>query len=148
MSVECGIVVRLEGGRACVETNPRQFCASCAVRGSCAASKDGPVRELWMDNTLGARAGDMVEFSIVPGAVIGASLAVYAVPLVFLVLGIVLGMNMECPAGLDRDTRAVLTGLTGFMLSFGAVYLLIRLIQGRGALVPSMERILAGLPEK
>lgn len=88
---ETAEVVAVEDGDAWIETQRKAVCDACAVQKGCGTgiisrmfSKRARVR---VPNTLGARVGERVVIGIDDSALIRASLAVYLMPLVWMMFG-------------------------------------------------------------
>lgn len=95
MITETGRVVAVDAGRAWVQSIRQSACQSCSARQGCgqralAGISGGRANQVLVDNHLQARVGDTVTLSIAESALVNASLLVYALPLVLMVLGTVL----------------------------------------------------------
>lgn len=128
MITETGRVIALKGERAWVQTIRSSACESCSARSGCgqrvlASASGGRANQVLVSNHLGADVGDEVTVAIEESALLSASLLVYALPLLLLVLGAVLGQQW-LPA---RDAGAIAGALTGLAAGFVAA----RLIQSR-----------------
>ena len=104
-------VVRTDGGSAWVASKAPSSCGACAGKG-CGSSvfnrlwhPDEP--EYQVDNPIGARPGDAVVVGLPDGALLGAVLASYGMPLLLLVGGAGLGN------ALGGEPGAILGGLCG-----------------------------------
>ncbi len=112
---ETGAVMRLEGGKAAVRirSEPSEACAGCKA---CHARGGGDFL-LWIDAD-DIKEGDQVTVEVpVPGPW-RAILLVFALPLVFLMAGVLVGSawtGFQKMTGLGRDGAAIVLGV-GFML--------------------------------
>jgi len=96
MLEETAQVVAVEGSEVWVETERRSSCSSCAVQAGCGSAalakvlgqRRSRVRAL---SDMPLSVGDRVVIGIREQAVVRGSLAVYAVPVVMLLLGAVAG---------------------------------------------------------
>lgn len=140
MITETGKVVALKGDRAWVRTIRASACQSCSARSGCgqkvlASASGGRANQVLVENVVGARVGDEVTLGIDEQALLGASVMVYAVPLMLMVVGSLCGHFLS--GGGDAGAVAgALTGLTaGFLAS--------RQYQGRnaGSYEPKMLRV-------
>lgn len=121
MIEETAKIVELEGEFAWVETQRESACGACAVNKGCGTAtiakvlgkKRTRVRAI---NRLNAKLGDEVVIGIQEQALVRGSIAVYAVPLVFLLLGGMLGEWLG--QGSDSEWRAILFGLLGLGAGF------------------------------
>lgn len=90
-----GTVHEIKGDQATIVFKRSKACGDCHA---CASFGDGnSVIEL--ENTLGAKVGDRVRIELHSGAVFKASLILYGIPLIALLLGVVLGSRISDLAG-------------------------------------------------
>ncbi len=141
MITETGKVVAVTGDRAWVQTIRASACESCSARSGCgqrvlASASGGRANQVLVRNHLGAVVGDEVSVAIEESALLSASLLVYALPLLLMVLGAVAGQQW-LPA---QDAGAIAGAITGLASGFG----LARVAQSRAGqgFEPRLERIL------
>ena len=96
MIQETGQVVRVEGADVWVETRRQSTCSGCAAEKGCGTAVLSKVlgQRRTLVRVLGSmplQVGDRVVIGIAERALVRGSLAVYAVPLLLLLLGAVLG---------------------------------------------------------
>lgn len=99
MITEAGKVVGVVDDRVWVQTIRTSACESCSARHGCgqralAGVSGGRANQILVSNSLGARVGDEVTVAINESALLGASLLVYAMPLVLMVAGAVSGHQL------------------------------------------------------
>lgn len=87
MHRECGRVTEIDGDKIKVESAPDAGCASCAARGTCITGSEQRVKVVWIENTIGARKGDTVDYKIEEKGVVLGALLLYLVPVLFLIAG-------------------------------------------------------------
>lgn len=113
MLEEQAIVVAADGDHVWLEIKRRSSCGACAATGVCGTSLLGK----WLSrrrlevramNPIGARAGDWVVVGLADDVLSHASLVVYLMPLLGLILGAGAGQ------GLGGEPAAVLGGGVGF----------------------------------
>lgn len=122
MITERGRVIALKGDQIWVQTIRQNACTSCSARHGCgqralASVTAGRANQVLVDNSLGARVGDEVMVAIDESTLLRASLLVYSVPLLGLVLGAVLG-HQSVPGS---DGPAIVFGGLGLALGFVVV---------------------------
>jgi sigma-E factor negative regulatory protein RseC len=122
MITETGKVVALRDGYAWVQTIRNSACQSCSIRQGCgqrvlASATGGRASQVLVANTVLAEVGDEVTLGIDEQALLGASLLVYALPLLLMVGASIAGHQLS--GGQDLAAMAgAFTGLTaGFLLS-------------------------------
>ena len=117
MIEETGQVVEVEGEFAWVETQRQSTCGSCAANKGCGTAvlskvlgqKRNRVRAL---NRAGAHPGDTVTVGIQEDALVRGSLAMYAVPLLALLGGGLVGQYLQQSYG-SGEGLVILAGLIG-----------------------------------
>lgn len=83
---------------------------ACGDCHACASFGDGN-SVIEIENTLGAKPGDSVRIELHPGTVFKASLILYGLPLVFLLLGVYFGSRISDLAGALFGIGAAALGL-------------------------------------
>lgn len=88
---ETGTVISVSDNEAWVQTVRESACQACKARHGCgqkalASLSSGQSRQIRVSNTLHARPGDQVTVAIDESALLKASLLVYALPLVLMVV--------------------------------------------------------------
>lgn len=138
---ETGTVISVSGEEAWVQTIRESACQSCKARHGCgqkalAGMTSGQSRQIRVANTLDARPGDQVTVAIEESALLRASLLVYALPLLLMVIATAL-VGAVMPG---RDGLAVVSALAGL----GTGLLLARWYSGRdsGHWQPVMGRLI------
>lgn len=107
-----GTVHEIKGDKAAVVFKRSKACGDCHA---CASFGDGnSVIEL--ENTLGAKVGDRVRIELHSGAVFKASLILYGIPLIALLLGVLLGSRISDLAGALIGIGAAVAALVAIRL--------------------------------
>ena len=126
-----GLVTSVTDGTAQVRFLRGSACAHC---GACLTVGDSEM-EISLPNTLGAKEGDRVAVDLSPKRVVQASLLAYAVPLLLLIAGVLIGSRIADWAGLALGVAAC-----------GIGYLILRIVEKKSAkkksFQPRMTRIL------
>lgn len=117
---ETGTVISTSGNEAWVQTIRESACQSCSARHGCgqkalAGMTSGQSRQIRVANTLNARPGDQVTVAIEESALLRASLLVYALPLVVMVVATALA-GIVVPG---RDGLAMVAALAGLGAGLG-----------------------------
>lgn len=134
MIEESAHVIRIEGEHAWVETQRKSVCGSCSANKGCGTSVLGKVlgqRRSYVRvlNPVGAKLGEEVIVGLGERAFVTGSLAVYAIPLLALLLGAVAGewLGNRYEWG---DIASVIGGLSGLAGGFGWLWLFARRVGG------------------
>lgn len=126
-----GIVTSVKGGAAQIHFLRGSACAHC---GACLTVGETEM-EVSLPNTLGAKEGDRVVVDLSPKRVVQASLLAYAVPLVLLIAGVLIGSRYADWAGLMLGVGAC-----------GIGYLILRIVEKKSkkknSFQPRMTRVL------
>jgi len=122
MITETGKVVAVSGDRIWVQTIRASACESCSARQGCgqrvlAGVSGGRANQVLVANSLDARVGDEATLAIDESALLGASLLVYALPLILMVAGAVLGHQWSAGSA-TGDVAAMIGAAGGLALGF------------------------------
>lgn len=109
MITETGTVVALKGEQAWVQTIRQSACESCSARSGCgqrvlASASGGRANQVLVYNSVSAQVGDEVTLGIDEQALLTASLVVYAIPLLLMVLASIAGHRLS--GGVDAGAIA------------------------------------------
>jgi sigma-E factor negative regulatory protein RseC len=120
--LEDGIVIGLEGGRAIVMLTQDDHCEQCAVHDHCKPAGTGG-RSLLAADPIGVRPGDKVQVVVRGRNILLASILLYGIPLVLLLVGIFAGM------ALFKDNIELYSSLLGIGLM--GVYALVLFLRSK-----------------
>jgi sigma-E factor negative regulatory protein RseC len=121
---EQGVIVSLHGGMASIAPLAQTGCKSCPSNGICGTSFLAPLfgkkqRLLVAKNIINAKPGDQVTIGLNRMALVFASLMVYILPLMMLVIGAILGEAFAHASGIeDTELVSILSGLGAASLTF------------------------------
>jgi sigma-E factor negative regulatory protein RseC len=121
MITEYGIVTQATPETARVKTNRTAACQGCAGKDSCGTMHRGQEMTVDVPNTLGVRTGDAVVIGIQTKPALLLTFLVYVVPILFLVIGALIG---DAVAPLLKINASFLAMVLGF-LSFGTVFFIL-----------------------
>lgn len=141
MMRERGVVEKSSPQKALVRIERSSACATCESRGSCHVQNDKHF-VVEVVNELGAKAGDVVEISMPSGNVIKASLAVYSLPVLGLLLGALSGGSLAEALNVTPTTASLLGGGAGLMVSIGVLRRFDRSVRSRPGYSPRMTKVL------
>lgn len=128
MIEESGTVVALDGDDVWVQTIRQSTCGSCSARKGCgqgalARMTDGRANQVRVRNACGADIGDQVVLGIEESQLLRASLLVYALPLLALLAGALVGGGLW--PGQD------LAAIAGGGIGLAAGFLLVKTVSSR-----------------
>jgi len=137
--IETGYVIDNKGKQAVVRIQRKTACKNC---GMCKQGAKG--MEITLDNPLNAKQGDCVEISMGDQMVLRASLIVYAIPLLFLLIGAALGYIFSPGLGIaNKDLAAAVCGIVFTALSYTIVRSIDRRVSEKKGYVPRITRVLS-----
>lgn len=139
---EEGLVVKIMGGMAQVETTQQEACKSCGAQGMCHAMGGDKRRVVTAINQAGASVGDTVIMAMPRKGVLGASFLVYMVPVAALLVGASLGRKWGQAWGLEPQTSAVVLGGAALVGAWLVLRKVSRRLAGRKELKVTVVRIL------
>lgn len=139
--MEKGKVVEISGDIALIEAAGGDACASCAARHAC-MDPGGSSKRLSVKNSLAAKPGDIIEFTVDGRGVVLSSLIVYLLPVLTLIAGIVAGTMFHGRLGIESDAAAALGGIAGIGVAIMIIQCINPLVKSRVMFTPRMTRIL------
>ena len=142
MICQHGRVERIEGDVAYVRLEAPTSCEGCGSKGTCGVvSAEGKV--IGVRNDVGVTAGQRVELSVRPAALLTASFLLFLVPVLALVAGLIAGYVLAEQFGWEGREWI---GLGIGAAAFGVVLLVIKMLNTRfersGRYEPVISKIL------
>ncbi|SOB76401.1 positive regulator of sigma(E), RseC/MucC [Marinobacter sp. LV10R510-11A] len=122
MITESGKVVAVTGEHAWVQTIRTSACQSCAARNGCgqkmlASATGGRANQVRVFNSVNACVGEEVTLGIDESALLGASLLVYALPLLLMVMASMIGHHLSDGSDFAAMLGAAAGLASGFLIS-------------------------------
>lgn len=139
-----GIVIETRADTALISTSRRGVCGECAQRPSCSfesALGSDASDEVLANNPLGATPGDQVEFDLPDGVELKLSILIWAVPVIGLLAGAIIGSRLSPALSLPENTAALIGAVAGLFISIVPVIVYDRLAANDPRLVPSITKI-------
>tara|TARA_R110001592_G_scaffold24536_1_gene94403 strand:+ start:12083 stop:12568 length:486 start_codon:yes stop_codon:yes gene_type:complete len=106
-----------------VKVQRTSSCESCSLKSGCGQSSltklsSNHCLELDVENTLDAKSGDEVLISIPESGLMTASLRIYFIPLLLMVLGAVIGDLLDSQSDVVSEIWTMLLSLAGLIIGF------------------------------
>lgn len=139
---ENGLVLRVRGGMAVVETIQTDACASCSAKGACHTMGGSKQRTVMALNQAGAVEGDQVQLALPRRGALGAGFLVYILPVAALIVGASLGQSLGPGWGWDPTNAAVVLGLGSLAACWLGLHWLSKRLAGRRELSVRVVRII------
>ena len=124
MIEEEGVVKEVRGNKALVLTDRKAQCGQCVAKGYCQMLGGGKEMLSEALNPIGAKSEDIVRIGIPAGTVTKASMVVYMIPAMGIVVGATLGYYIGKLYGLHSDLSTLIGSLAGIGISMVFVRLL------------------------
>lgn len=116
--IEKGIVLKAENGQAEIALIETGSCEECSAKIFCKPSEKSDSKILEVSDPFGVQPGDEVQIEINGGDVLKASVMLYGVPLILIILGIIIGMELFANTSLPELFSFLFgLGLTGLYVS-------------------------------
>jgi len=122
MIEDIGKVVKIDSDKAYVEVERSSACAQCGLQEAeeLAIGKK-VVFEAY--NLAGAKSGDRVKVQVRTGAYMRASLYIYGIPVLFLIIGAIAGAYAATILRKSSDTMSALFAMGGLVVGFIVLFL-------------------------
>ena len=121
MIEDIGKVVRVEGANAVVEVERTAACAKCGLKEIEELASGKPV--FIALNAAKAGVGEMVKVRVQSVAYLKASVFIYGIPILFLIVGALLGFYIAEKFGESSDTISALFGMAGLTIGIIMLFL-------------------------
>lgn len=122
MIEDIGEIVKIDGDKVFVEVERSSACASCGIQEAELATGGKVVFEAY--NIAGANIGDRVRVQVRTGAYVKASLYIYGIPVLFLVIGTIAGAYAATILKRSSDTMSALFAMVGLVVGFIILFIL------------------------
>lgn len=139
---QVGFVVNTNKNTAMVVVGRASACGeSCA---SCGSSCKTTGISLEIKNTLGAKPGDYVELRAQTSQILKSAAIVYLLPLVAMIIGIIVGVNIFMSAGYSNyESYSFIMGLVFLGLSYIVLRIIDKKVKKRDKVIIEMTRIIS-----
>jgi len=114
-----GKIIDVEGELARVQIARTPECKSCRA---CEMFDTRKTVEIVARNNVNAQLGDQVNVEIAPAHVVGSSLLIFLFPIVALLVGYWLGVNLASQLGLNQEGGGIIGAITLLVLAFIIIY--------------------------
>jgi sigma-E factor negative regulatory protein RseC len=122
--IEEGIVLKVKDGIAEIAIIEKGDCAECSAKVYCSPS-EGNKKKLKVNDPLGVKVGDRVKVSLKGSNLFLASLLLYGIPLVLLIVSILVGLavfeNLK-----NKELYGFLAGLGVLVIYYLGVFIFLR----------------------
>jgi sigma-E factor negative regulatory protein RseC len=123
MIEDIGKVVQVIDVKAYVEVERSSACAQCGLQEAEELATGGKV-VFEAYNLAGAKSGDRVKVQVRTGAYMRASLYIYGIPVLFLIIGAIAGAYAATILRKSSDTMSALFAMGGLVVGFIILFLL------------------------
>jgi sigma-E factor negative regulatory protein RseC len=142
MSIERGIVQKIEDEWAWVLAQRKGACDTCGHKGACHMVDGSDQMVVKAMNTAHAQIGDEVEIFLSTKSHLKTVFMVYMVPVLGLLVGAISAKNLSVFFGLNVNLGMVLFPILGLVLAFLLVRLFEARMKARRELIPIVSRVI------
>ena len=119
MATEEGIVTKVNLSTAWVKCTKSAACESCSAKGFCDTTGGSDDVEVEAINAVGAKVYDRVTISFDTSSLLKVSFLIYMIPILFLILGVVIGDKIASIFNYDQSIFSI---FAGFLFVFAAFF--------------------------
>ena len=123
MIEDIGKVVKVQGDQAFIEVERSSACAECGLQEAEELTTGGKV-VFQAFNMIQAKVGDRVKVRVQTAAYMKATIYVYGIPVLLMVIGAVFGMYIAGAMNRSSDAMSALFGIGGLVLGIFVLFLL------------------------
>ncbi|MCG2754052.1 MAG: SoxR reducing system RseC family protein [Desulfobacteraceae bacterium] len=143
MATEEGIVIKVDSSTAWVKCTKSAACESCSAKGFCdTMGGDNNTVEIEAINAVGAKVNDRVTISFETSSLLKVSFLVYVIPVLFLILGVIIGDKIAPILNYDQTIFSVLVGFLFLVAAFFFVKAKGNVLSAKEEYKPKIIRIL------
>ena len=142
MATEHGVVLRTNSEAAWVKTTRSSACQGCTARNSCNTLSNSQEVEVKALNLAGARAGDRIVLSFETKSLLKATFLIYVFPIIFLVVGALVGQMLAPFISVNPSAVSVLMGFSGFFAALLIMKTRANKMAAKNAYQPKITKIL------
>ncbi|MFW5982077.1 MAG: SoxR reducing system RseC family protein [Halanaerobiaceae bacterium] len=142
---EIGEIIKTSGKHALVKIERHSLCSKCTNKCQLAQPESHEVDEIEVevDNPIGARSGQKVKIEMKEQPVVIASLIIYVIPLIFMIIGYFLGISLLEAFGYQgTEITGIISSLIFLALSFVFIRILDNLLSKRKDYHPKIKEII------
>ncbi|HPN38753.1 MAG TPA: SoxR reducing system RseC family protein [Melioribacteraceae bacterium] len=122
--IEEGIVIKSQNGIAEITIIEKGDCSECSAKVYCSPS-EGNKKKLKVKDPFGVNPGDRVKVSLKGSNLFAASILLYGVPLVLLIIAILIGISFFEDSK-NKELYGFLIGLGVLILYYFSVFIILR----------------------
>jgi sigma-E factor negative regulatory protein RseC len=123
MIEDIGRVVKVQGDQAFIEVERSSACAECGLQEAEEMTAGGKV-VFEAFNMIQARVGDRVRVQVQTAAYMKATIYVYGIPVLLMVIGAIFGMYIAGALNRSSDSMSAFFGIGGLLLGIFILFLL------------------------
>ena len=143
MATEKGIVIKVNSSTAWVKCTRSAACESCSAKGFCHTMGGGDDDvEVEAINAVGAKVDDRVTISFETSSLLKATFLIYMIPVLFFILGVVIGDKIAPIFNYDKSIFSMLVGSLFLFAAFVFVKAKGKDLSQKDAYQPKIIRIL------
>jgi len=142
MSTEQGTITKLYENKAWVKVRRSSMCSACNCKSACSTLGGEDIMEAEAINSANAQVGDRVLLKIPGKALWKISFVLYMIPVIFLIAGVIVGMNLAKSYALEPELGGLILGILGCTLSYLIIKFVSRAIRNDKGYVPEIVKVI------
>ncbi|MBD3289364.1 hypothetical protein GF337_11225 [candidate division KSB1 bacterium] len=138
MEIEQGKIIQLGHGKATIQMESSSECRTCGARHACCSIGGETARRIEIpvsENREDLKEGDDVTIRFEPQTRIFSAFLVFIMPIILLITGYYIGMNVFATEG-----KAILTGFGGLLMAFIMIWGLNKFFAKEKRFIPTIDR--------
>lgn len=143
MNTEEGTVTRVTDKKVWVMVARSEMCDCCGSRGVCHTLGGGKNMEAEAINTVEAKVGDRVQIAIKPGILWKISMLFYLIPVIALVTGALIGVEIGPTLKIDPEVFSAFMGIFFAALSYIIIRKIANRLKEKKDYMPEVIRVVA-----
>ncbi len=121
--IEKGIVLSASDGTARIMLDESGKCEECSAKIFCKPAGSIDAKILEVEDSYGVKAGDKVDIEVIGSDIFKASVMLYGIPMIILIVGILLGMSIF--SGLSLKELFAFLFASGLTLVYAVILLVL-----------------------
>ncbi|OWZ83148.1 SoxR reducing system RseC family protein [Natranaerobius trueperi] len=139
MAVKSGRVMKISDDEILVLIQNHSTCSKC---GACSDGKKSNENTIWAKDNKNAEVGDFVEIEIPEKNLLKVSILLYLVPIIFLLIGIIIGQKFAEINNLSENSVGLISGVFFMGLSYLGINIIDRRIGESDQVKPKIRSII------
>lgn len=143
MTSEEGTITKVEGEKTWVLVRRSSMCEGCKSKRTCNTLSNSMNMESEAINTVGGKVGDRVLLKIESGSLLKISFIFYMIPVLALLVGAIIGIEVGTYLKSDPELFSLLIGIITCAISFLIIRIFAKRLYKNKSYIPEIIRIVS-----